>query len=122
LLARHNLVAAIHLALAESATANETYVVADPTPLTVAQIVSALRAGAGRRPGLLPIPRALIAMPLKAIGRGDIWERMGGESVIDPAKLLAAGWRPQTDTRAGLAAMVQAASPRKSGTASRNTP
>jgi nucleoside-diphosphate-sugar epimerase len=122
LLARHNLVAAIHLAIASPATANETYVVADPMPLTVAQIVGALRAGLGRRPGLIPIPKALIAMPLKAIGRADIWERMGGESVIDPAKLLAAGWRPQTDTRAGLAAMAQAASPRKSGTASRSTP
>jgi UDP-glucose 4-epimerase len=122
LLARHNLVDAIHLAIAAPTTANETYVVADPTPLTVAQIVAALRAGQGRRPGLIAIPKSLIAMALKALGRSDIWERVGGESVIDPAKLLTAGWRPQIDTRAGLAAMVQAASPQKSGTASRSTP
>jgi hypothetical protein len=35
---------------------------------------------------------------------------------------VAAGWNPTTDTRAGLAAMAQAASPPKSGTASRSTP
>jgi len=122
LLARDNLVAAIHLALTDPGTVGETYVVADPAPLTFAEIIGALRAGLGRRPGLLPIPSALIATPLAAIGRRDLWDRLGGHSVIDPAKLLAAGWRPTTDTRAGLAAMVQAASPRKSGTASRNTP
>jgi UDP-glucose 4-epimerase len=96
--------------------------VADPAPLTVAEIVGALRAGAGRRPGLVPIPAALMAAPLKAAGRAHIWERIGGNCVVDPGKLLAAGWRPTTDTRSGLAAMVQAASPPKSGTASRSTP
>jgi nucleoside-diphosphate-sugar epimerase len=122
LLARENLVAAIHFVLGAPGTAGETYVVADPEALTLADIVRALRAGEGRRPGLIPIPAILIAGPLKAIGRSDLWERLGGDSVVDPAKLISAGWRPITETRAGLAVMVQAASPRKSGTASRSTP
>jgi nucleoside-diphosphate-sugar epimerase len=122
LLARENLVAAIHLALATPAMAGETYVVADPAPLTLAEIVAALRAGTGRRPGLVPIPPALFAGPLQALGRTDLWQRLGGACVVDPAKLLAAGWQPLTETRAGLAAMAQAASPRKSGTASRKMP
>jgi UDP-glucose 4-epimerase len=122
MLARENLVAAIHLALAEPATAGKTYVAADPGALTVAQIVGALRAGLGRRPGLIPVPAALMAMPLKATGRAHLWERIGGELVADPSALLTAGWRPPVETRSGLAAMVQAASPRKSGTASRSTP
>jgi nucleoside-diphosphate-sugar epimerase len=122
LLARENLVAAIHLSLAEPATAHKTYVVADPAPLTMGQIVGALRAGQGRRTGLIPIPAALMAMPLKASGRAHLWERLGCDLVVDPAALLAAGWQPPVQTRAGLAAMAQAASPRKSGTASRSTP
>lgn len=122
LLARENLVAAIHLAIAEPATAGETYVVADPAALTMAEIVSALRAAQGRRSGLIPVPAAFIAAPLAVIGRSHLWERLGCDLVVDPAKLLAVGWRPQIETRAGLAAMVQAASPRKSGTASRSTP
>ena len=122
LLARENLIAAIHFVLGSPATAGETYVVADPEPLTLAEIVRALRAGERRRPGLIPVPAILLAAPLKAIGRADLWDRLGGDSVVQPAKLMAAGWRPAMDTRTGLAAMVQAASPRKSGTASRSTP
>ena len=52
----------------------------------------------------------------------EVWDRLGGELVVDPGKLLAAGWKPAVETHAGLAAMAQAASPRKSGTASRSTP
>jgi nucleoside-diphosphate-sugar epimerase len=122
LLGRDNLVAAVHLALTTPATLNETYVVADPAPLTIAEIVGALRAGLGRRPGLVPVPPLLLAGPLRAVGRTHLWERLGCNSVVDPAKLLAAGWRPVTETRAGLAAMAQAASPPKSGTASRRMP
>jgi nucleoside-diphosphate-sugar epimerase len=121
LLARQNLIAAIHLALQAPATIGETYVVADPIPLNVAEIIAALRAGLQRAPGLLPFPPALIATALKALHRTDIWDRLGGEMVADPKKLLLAGWLPPIETRAGLAEMVQATSPRKSGTASRST-
>jgi nucleoside-diphosphate-sugar epimerase len=121
LLARENLIGAIHFVLGAENTVGETYLVADPTPLTLAEIVAAMRAGLGRRAGLIPIPAALLAAPLKAAGRADLWDRLGGTSVVDPGKLLAAGWKPVIETRAGLGAMVQAASPRKSGTASRST-
>ena len=109
LLARGNLVAAIHLALAGPAMLNETYVVADPEPLTIAQIVAALRAGLGRGPRLVPVPAPLLALVLRATGRAQLWDRVGGDCIVDPAKLLATGWRPITDTRAGLAATAQAA-------------
>ena len=106
LLARQNLIDAIHLALASPAAKGETYVVADPTPLTLTEIVTALRAGEGRRPGLLPVPPALIALASRAIGRAEEWQRLGGTLVVDTAKLESAGWRPLIDTRAGLAALA----------------
>jgi nucleoside-diphosphate-sugar epimerase len=121
ILARQNLTAAIHLALVSPSTIGETYIVADPKPFTPGEIVAAMRAGEGRAPGLLPIPPAWMALAFKAINRPDLWERLGGELVADPRKLLQSGWRPPIDTRAGLAAMVQATSPRKSGTASLST-
>jgi len=113
LLARRNLIDAIHLTLGSSAAKGETYVVADPTPLTLAEIVAALRAGEGRRPGLLPVPPALIALASSALGRAEEWQRLGGTLVADPAKLMQAGWKPAPDTRAGLVALARA-------TASRN--
>jgi nucleoside-diphosphate-sugar epimerase len=108
LLARENLIGAIQLALASPATKNQTYIVADPAPLTLAEIVAALRAGEDRGPGLLPVPPALMAMAAQAAGRGEEWQRLGGSLVADPTRLLEAGWRPGIDTRAGLAALTRA--------------
>jgi nucleoside-diphosphate-sugar epimerase len=109
LLARQNLIDAIHLALSSPAAKNETYIVADSDPLTLAEIVAALRAGEGRSPGLLPVPAALIAMAAKAMGRDEEWQRVGGSLVVEPSKLLRAGWKPAIDTRTGLAALARAA-------------
>ena len=121
LLSRQNLIAAIRLVLNAQPTVGQTYIVADPIPLTLAEIIAALRAGQARSPLLVPVPPALIAMALKALHRTDVWQRLGGTMVADPKKLLLAGWQPPVDTRTGLAAMVQATSLRKFGTAACNT-
>ncbi len=121
MLARENLIGAIRFALATPATEGETYIAADPKPLALAEIIAALREGAGRHPWLLPFPPALLAATARAAGRQDQWDRLSGELIAEPRKLLDAGWRPSIETRAGLVAMSQAASPRKSGTASRST-
>jgi nucleoside-diphosphate-sugar epimerase len=108
LLARQNLLSAIHFVLQQPSAKGETYIVADPMPLTLAEIVAALRAGQGRRSGLLPVPPALIALAANIAGRGDDWQRIGGAMVANPTKLLQAGWKPTVDTRAGLAALTTA--------------
>jgi nucleoside-diphosphate-sugar epimerase len=108
LLARRNLIDAVHLALTSSAAKGETYIVADPTALTLAEILRALREGEGRRPGLLPVPPALIALASKALNRSEEWQRLGGALVVDPAKLINAGWKPTLDTRSALAALTRA--------------
>jgi UDP-glucose 4-epimerase len=112
LLARRNLIDAVHLVLASPVTKGETYLVADPAPLTLTEIITALRAGEGRRPGLLPVPPALIMLAASALGRVEEWQRLGGTLVVDPNKLLRAGWKPAPDTGANLAALVSATSPR----------
>jgi UDP-glucose 4-epimerase len=107
LLSRQNLVEAIHVVLRSPGARGETYVVADPVPLTLAEIVAALRAGHDRTPGLLPVPPALFSMAFRAIGRGEEWDRIGGSLVANPTKLLRAGWAPTVETRTGLAAMAK---------------
>jgi nucleoside-diphosphate-sugar epimerase len=106
LLARQNLIDAIHLALASSAAKGETYIVADPAPLTLAEIVAALREGEGRRPGLLPVPPALMALASRAFNHADEWQRLGGALVADPGKLTRAGWKAALDSRNGLIALA----------------
>mgnify|MGYP002651034827 FL=1 len=106
LLARQNLIEAIHFALQAEAAKNQTYIVADPVPLTLAEMVGALRAGLGRSPFLLPVPPALIGLAAGFIGRNEEWQRVGGGLIADPSRLIAAGWQPSVETKAGLAAMA----------------
>ena len=58
-----------------------------------------MRAGQGRRPGLLPVPPALIALGAQAIGRAEEWQRLGGNHVADPGKLLAPDGNPRSTRR-----------------------
>ncbi len=122
LLAIDNLVSAIDFVLTHISTIGQTYIVADETPVSLADMIAILRHARRRDPRLLALPPAFLQTALKTVGKTDLWERIGGTLVATAAKLRAAGWRPITDTREGLAAMAQAASPRKSGTASRSTP
>jgi UDP-glucose 4-epimerase len=122
LLALENLIAAVRFALEDPRAGHQTFLVADPQAISVAELVALLRGGAGRRPSLVPVPRALLSSVLRLIGKRDMAERLAGPLIAEPTKLLAAGWRPVTDTKTAIAAMAQAASPRKSGTASRSTP
>jgi nucleoside-diphosphate-sugar epimerase len=122
LLAIDNLIAAARFALQDERAANQTFLVSDPDAISVAELVALLRKAAGRKPSLVPVPPAMLSWLLGLAGKRDMAERLAGTLVAEPTKLLAAGWRPVTGTRTAITAMGQAASPRKSGTASRSTP
>jgi UDP-glucose 4-epimerase len=108
-LAVDNLIGAVELAMNSPATRNETYVVADREALTLPEIVTVLRAAIACAPRLFAVPQGLFGAALRLIGQGELWHRLGGSLVVDPAKLMAAGWRPAIGTRDGLTAMMQAA-------------
>ncbi|MGE3144364.1 MAG: NAD-dependent epimerase/dehydratase family protein [Pseudorhodoplanes sp.] len=121
LLSVDNLASAARFVLSEPKALGATYVVADVAPVTFAEIMTALRRGLGQPARLVAVPRGAFRIALTAIGRKGLWERLGGAQVVDASALRRAGWHPAVETLAGLAAMAQAASPRKSGTASRST-
>ena len=102
-----NLVAAITHVLRHAASGGQTYVVADLHPVSLADIVTALRAGLGKAPRLLATPPELIRIGLTMLGRSRSWDQLSGQLVVDPDKLIATGWRPDLDTTAGLAAMAR---------------
>jgi nucleoside-diphosphate-sugar epimerase len=117
-----NFISALTFVLATPATIGETYVVADPgMALRLADVLTTLRQAVSRRPLILPLSTDYFELPLRLLGRTDVWHRIGGNLRVDAGKLMAAGWRPRHDTRTGLTALAQAAAPRKSGTASRST-
>jgi nucleoside-diphosphate-sugar epimerase len=102
-----NLVGAIAHVLRQEASSGATYVVADPEPLSLADIVVALRAGLGRTPGLIAVPPELVRLGLALLGRSRNWEQINGQLVVNSAKLMASGWRPDPDTKRSLAAMAR---------------
>jgi UDP-glucose 4-epimerase len=91
LLAVDNLISAILFVLATPATAGEAFLVADASAPTIRDIFMMIRRAQHRRPRLIHVPPNLIRLGLMAIGARSLWERIGGELIIDTGKLQAAG-------------------------------
>jgi nucleoside-diphosphate-sugar epimerase len=107
LVALANLLAAIRHVLQHEASRGETYLAADPHPVSLAEIVTAMRAGFGRSPGLIAVPPALVRAGLVMAGRRLSADQLLGQLIVDPKKLLATGWRPDPDTKGAIAAMTR---------------
>ena len=108
LLALENLVSAISLVLVSEQADNETFLVADAEPISVADLVAAMREGLGRPPHLVKVPLGAVKRLMKSFGREAEWERISGDFVIDASKLMEIGWRPAVATRDGIARMMRA--------------
>jgi nucleoside-diphosphate-sugar epimerase len=107
LVARDNLISAIALVLGAREALNETFLVADAEPISVADLVAAMREGLGRAPHLVKMPLGAIKRMMASFGREADWERISGAFVIDAAKLMRIGWRPSIATREGIIAMMR---------------
>jgi len=102
-----NLVDAVETVLRAPSALRKPLIVADAEPLTVGEMVTALRHGLGRRPGLLPVPQGMIELALTAARRPEWVERLAFSLVADAAALRALGWTPRIASRAGLATLAR---------------
>jgi UDP-glucose 4-epimerase len=107
LLAVENLTAAIETVLATPQTLRRAFVAADPQALTVAEMIAAMRRGLGRRPNVFPLPATLFDLMARAVGREEIYRRLSGSLVADPAALIRLGWVPPLATPDGLARLMR---------------
>jgi len=107
LVAVDNLVDAVATVLRAPGPLRRPLIVADAEPLSVPEMIAALRAGLGRRPGVFPVPAAMVALALRAAGHPDWVPRLAGAQVADAAALRALGWTPAIAPRAGLAALAR---------------
>jgi UDP-glucose 4-epimerase len=106
LLALDNLSAAIEVVLKTPGTLCRPLIAADREVLTVGDMIAAMRAGMGRRPGVYPMPPALIGLLLHSIGHEEIYRRMSGSLIADPSALLSLGWAPPLATADGLSRLM----------------
>src|SRR5580704_8457808 len=108
LLALENLSTAIEAVLAVPGPLQRVLIVADPQPLTVAEMIAAMRGGLGRRANVFPLPPRLLEILLRAAGQGKIYSRISDSLVADPSVLTSLGWTPPVTTPAGLSKLMQA--------------
>jgi nucleoside-diphosphate-sugar epimerase len=107
LLALENMLSAIRFVLERPATAGETYIVSDPTALSLAEMIAILRQARRRSPKLTRLPKSWLRASLKLAGKTDAWDRIAYPSIAENAKLRDAGWIPPTDAPQALAKMAQ---------------
>jgi nucleoside-diphosphate-sugar epimerase len=103
-----NFISALGFVVAAPVAQNEIYLVADPgIPPTMADLVASIRKAQGRRALLVPSQIRYTEMPLRVARLGHVWDRYCGNLRVDCGKLVAAGWHPVHDTRAGIAELAQ---------------
>jgi UDP-glucose 4-epimerase len=110
LLALDNLVTAISLVLGAKKGENETFLVADAEPISVAGVVAAMREGLGRSPHLVNMPLGAVRRLMQSFGKESDWERIAGNFVVDVSKLRGIGWQPAIETHDGIVRMMRAGS------------
>ncbi|MGZ3411779.1 MAG: NAD-dependent epimerase/dehydratase family protein [Xanthobacteraceae bacterium] len=112
LLNRESLIDAIGFSLSSPAAVRGTFIVADRDPISFRDLVAALRRGLGRPPNLFSVPGSLFHAALRTVGRQNILDRLDAELIADPAKLIAAGWKPTIDSGRALEQLAKQMLPR----------
>jgi nucleoside-diphosphate-sugar epimerase len=93
---------AVRMALHNPAMAGELYCLAERPHLSLAEVLTALRQGLGRPRWLWPAPPSVLSLPLKALGKAAMAEKLAGGLDVDPGKIEALGWRPSEPLTAVL--------------------
>jgi nucleoside-diphosphate-sugar epimerase len=108
LLSLDNLVGAIDAVITAQMQLRRPLIVADPEPLSVTEIMTAMRRGLNRNPHVFPVPASALRIALVLLRRSEIYERLATSLVADPSALMRLGWCPAVETAAGLAALMRA--------------
>jgi nucleoside-diphosphate-sugar epimerase len=115
LLCLDNLAAAVDTVLKAPGPLRRPFIVADPEPVTIPEMVTALRRGLGRGPGLIPVPSFVLKGAAALVGRGEAYERLAGSLVASPDALRNLGWQPVSSTRDALVELARQAGGQASG-------
>ncbi|GEP06270.1 NAD-dependent epimerase/dehydratase family protein [Methylobacterium oxalidis] len=108
LVSLESLASAVETVLRTGAPLGRPMIVADPDPLTLPEMIAALRSGLGRGPGLLPMPAPLLGLACRVTGRAGAFARLSTSLVARADGLTALGWTPAMTSREGLAALARA--------------
>ncbi|TMJ03477.1 MAG: NAD-dependent epimerase/dehydratase family protein [Alphaproteobacteria bacterium] len=111
LLSLPNLAAAVQSVLIAPQRLGCPLIVADPVPVTLPEMITAMRAGLGRKPRLVAVPPAVLERIFRLTGRSELYARVAGPLVCDPSRLMRLGWVPPVSTADMLAAVARGNEP-----------
>jgi nucleoside-diphosphate-sugar epimerase len=114
LVALEDVAAAVEHVLGGTSHLGATYILAHPEPIGIGAMFEALREGLGRKPASLAVPAPLLRAALALPGMGGMKDKLFGDLVASPARLMATGWTPKISPHAALAG-IGAASTRDGG-------
>jgi UDP-glucose 4-epimerase len=107
LLSIANLSATVEHVIAGKELLRRPLIVADPDPLTIPEMVAAMRAGLGRRPALIDVPEIVLNFAFRLTGHAELYRRLAEPLIGNPTELLRMGWVPRIATSAALAATTK---------------
>jgi UDP-glucose 4-epimerase len=102
-----HVVDAVETVLSHQMPLRRPLIVADTEPITVSEIVAAMRKGLGRKPSLITIPRYLLDMAARITGEPELVRSLTGSLVADSSALRQLGWMPRRSTAAALEALTR---------------
>jgi nucleoside-diphosphate-sugar epimerase len=102
LLAVENMCEAVNFALNSHAALKQIFILSDPEPISMAEIIILLRSGSGLNGGGLRVPPVLLSTALRLLGRHEIWQKIGENLVTSVAKLERFGFQWRTSSSDAL--------------------
>lgn len=95
LVSRDTLCRLIDTVIDHPAAAGQTFLVSDGAPVSTRALLEQMAAAQGRSITLLPVPPALLALPLKLLGKGAMASQLFGDLEVDIAHTRQTlGWAP----------------------------
>ena len=103
-----NLVDAIICAMESPQAANQVFMVSDGKDRSVAQVVATIAQAMGHHPKLFPFPKYLLGLFFRAIGRGEVIDKLSRSLRSDISKMEALlDWQPPFSFEQGIAETVE---------------
>ncbi|MCW4116762.1 NAD-dependent epimerase/dehydratase family protein [Aurantimonas sp. MSK8Z-1] len=110
-LSLRNAVHGVVTAVTYAGAAGGIYNLADPQPLSTAELLTLMRSGLGRAPALVPVPATLLRGAALASGRRADWERLFAPFVIDTQRARdELEWIPPETPQEAVPAFARAVS------------
>lgn len=103
-----NLVDLIVTCLKHPEAVGQVFLVSDGEDLSTGELLRRTARALGVSSRLLPLPSSILAFGASAVGRRDLWQRLGGTLQVDSMPTRARlGWTPPITVDAGLRAAVE---------------